>query len=85
MFKKNQLVRVKTMDQIRKTLNGSGKYIGTDLNFPSTMQRYAGELVKVAYMNPVDNRVYLVNNSYSWHPNWLEPVELDNREVRDNV
>jgi hypothetical protein len=79
MYKRGDIVRVKHLNKIYMTLDTGGRYKGTDLYFPEQMIPYCGKTYQVVYV--LDDRVSLEGNNWSWHFDWIEPLEIDNRRV----
>lgn len=80
MFKIGDTVKIKSVDAIKKTLDTYGRYQGSELYFPHNMEEFCGKVLKVIHIYEGDT-IALSDNKWSWHPNWLEPTELDNRRV----
>lgn len=88
-FKVNDLVRVKSFEEIEKTLNANGDY--HSLYFNPNMKRLCSKtfrIEKIGELNP--RRVYLkaidgsslpVNDFWSWEADWLESAEENKRNV----
>lgn len=81
MYKPNDTVRVKTWEQVRRTLDSSNRLQGKDIYFSNAMERYCGKVLRVAFSH--EDRVGVHNNTWSWHIDWIEPFELDNRRIEN--
>jgi hypothetical protein len=90
MFRKNNVVRIKKLDEIKKTLDPYRIKVGTEMMFPEEMERWCGTNQKIEKLveNPQlgrDDRVRFSGiGMWAWHFDWLEPIKLDNREVRQH-
>jgi len=90
MFRKHEMVRVKSLHEIKKTLDPYRIKLDTEMMFPHEMEAWCGTIQKVERLveNPQlgkDDRVRLSGIfMWAWHFDWLEPLRLDNREVRQH-
>lgn len=83
MYKVNDMVRVKSFDEIRKTLGDGGIHLeNSGLYFPERMKIWCGKILRVSYVIE-DSKFNVSENQWAWHTDWLEPAELDNRRIEN--
>jgi len=83
MYKVNDMVRVKSFDEIRKTIDNDGIHSErSGLYFPERMKSWCGKTLRVRYVIK-ENRVNVFENQWAWHNDWIEPLELDNRRIEN--
>lgn len=88
-FKVNDLVRVKSFEEIKKTLNSGGFCHG--IFFTSEMKRFCSKIFRIeeitghqpfaVHLKKVDGRDLKVKDWWTWDANWLESVEEDKRNT----
>jgi len=90
MFRIHEMVKIKSLDEIKKTLDPYRIKLGTEMMFPYEMERWCGTTQKVERLVE-DGRTGLTDRvrlsgiyMWAWHLDWLEPMKLDNREVRQH-
>ena len=90
MYRVGDRVRVKSLDGIKATLDSERIKVGTGMMFPNAMEAWCGTIQKIERLvkNPTlggDDRVRFSGiEMWSWHFEWIEPIKLDNREVRQH-
>jgi hypothetical protein len=90
MYRVGDKVRVKSLEGIKATLNMDRIKIGTGMMFPEEMERWCGtiktidRLVENSNTRFIDRVRFSGIEKWSWHFEWLEPIKLDNREVRQH-
>jgi len=82
MYNRYDTVRVKSFEEISKTLkeNNLHKNTASGLYFAEAMKKWCGKELRVLLMVDGD-RVSTFENQWSWHLDWIEPLEIDNRRV----
>jgi hypothetical protein len=85
MFKVGDKVRVRSYDEIEKTLDVNDRLIDDGIHFTYDMKGHCGHLFEVTHVfdstETKTHRVKLRNNERSWHPIWLVPQIIDNRSI----
>ena len=90
MYRVGDKVRVKSLDGIKATLDPERIKVGTGMMFPNSMEAWCGTIQKIErlVLNPSIGTIDRVRFSgiemWSWHFEWIEPIKLDNREVRQH-
>ena len=88
-FKVNDLVRVKSYEKIKKTLDEKGCCHGT--YFSSYMRKFCSKTFRIGeiasyqpfavYLKKVDGGELRIKDSWTWDADWLESVEEDKRNA----
>ena len=85
MFKVGDKVRVRTYDEIEKTLDFNRVLKGDGIYFTHDMKGHCGQAFEIIHVydsiETKSPRIKLRNNNRSWHPIWLVPEIVDNRRV----
>ena len=85
MFKVGDKVRVRSYDEIKKTLDVNDILIDDGIRFAYDMKDNCGEAFEIIHVydsiETKSPRIKLRNNNRSWHPIWLVPEIVDNRRV----
>lgn len=81
-FKTGDKVRVRSWEEIRKTLERRGEYKG--YYFPNEMKAYCGKNITLGRC--VDSGVFRDSReNWSWCCAWLEPIESAEKKERESV
>jgi hypothetical protein len=90
MYKVGDKVRVKSLDGIKATLDRYRIKVDTEMMFPHEMEAWCGtiqtigRLVENHKVGIIDRVRFSDIEMWSWHFDWIEPIKLDNREVRQH-
>lgn len=85
MYKVYDMVRIKELSEIEKTLNIRGQHKDSAIYFVNAMHEYCGKAFQVtSYFNGrVTLRTCLTKKGlrWSWDLSWIEPMRPDNRQI----
>jgi hypothetical protein len=90
MYRVGDKVRVKSLEGIRATLDPYRIKVDTEMLFAYEMEAWCGTIQKVERLiedgrTGLNDRVRLSGiYMWAWHLDWIEPIKLDNREVREH-
>lgn len=90
MYRVGDKVRVKSVEGIKATLDRYRIKVGTEMLFPYEMEAWCGtiktidRLVENHQVGIIDRVRFSGIEKWSWHFDWIEPIKLDNREVRQH-
>jgi hypothetical protein len=90
MYRVGDKVRVKSLEGIKATLDRYRIKVDTEMMFPHEMEAWCGtiktidRLVENHKVGIIDRVRFSGIEMWSWHFDWIEPIKLDNREVRQH-
>jgi hypothetical protein len=90
MYRVGDKVRVKSLEGIRATLDRYRIKVDTEMMFPHEMEAWCGTIQTIGRLvennkeGIIDRVRFSGIEMWSWHFDWIEPIKLDNREVREH-